>query len=84
MNTMTMPGFTAEDSIYSKGGFDKATVPVSKNTTERVQPAMRFNCFTLGRAYFDALFADNLGLAHFLFGYARGIGCDLGGVGNGM
>ena len=84
MDTMTMPGFTAEASLYSKGGFDKATVTGSQNTTERVQPAMRTNCFTLGQGYMDALFSDNFGLAHFLFGIARGMGCDLGGVGSGM
>jgi hypothetical protein len=45
MNTMTMPGFTAEASLYSKGGFDEATVTVSQNTTERVQPCHEVQLF---------------------------------------
>jgi hypothetical protein len=72
---MTMPGFTAEASLYGKGGFGKATI--TENTTERVQPALRLTCFSLGVLYEDYV---NLGpygwqMAAFLKGYASGIGC---------
>jgi hypothetical protein len=82
MNTMTMPGFTAEASLYSKGGFGKAAVAVSQNTTERVQPALRFtSCFAIGEAYADAVWAGNFNLAHFLLGFAGSLGCDVAGMG---
>jgi hypothetical protein len=77
MNTMTMPGFTAEASLYSKGGFGMATV--IENTTERVQPAMRYTCFTLGILYSGvsnpSARAPDPGMAAFYGGIARGMGC---------
>ena len=41
MNTTTMPGFTAEASVYRTGGFGKTTATLSQETLEGVQPAMR-------------------------------------------
>ena len=58
MNRINMPGFTAEASVcpdlqqmtsmYTRHGIGMTHITVSQNTTERIQPAMRYNCFNLG------------------------------------
>jgi hypothetical protein len=72
MNTMTMPGFTAEASLYKRGGFGMATVTGSPNTTERVQPAL--TCFDMGVQWSDAINRDDQ-IAAFWAGFAQGYGC---------
>lgn len=80
MNTMTIPGFTAEASLYRKGAFGKATVAASQNTTARVQPAIRYyTCFNIGSVYEDFLEQDDYVMAGYWYGVAKGLGCDLSG-----
>jgi hypothetical protein len=44
MNTTTMPGFTADASLYKMDDFRTATVISCQDTGENVQPAMIATC----------------------------------------
>lgn len=72
-----MPGFTADDSMYTKHGIGVTHVTVSQNTTERIQPAMRYNCFNLGTIVGHFIWDGNLGMAFFWAGIAKGLGCKI-------
>jgi hypothetical protein len=77
MTTMTMPGFTADVSLYKTGRFGRATVTASQNTTERVQPAMIsvYGCFWLGVRRQRAFASGDDLLVNFIDGLAMGAGC---------
>ena len=77
MKTMHVPGFTADASLYKRSAFGMATVTVSQNTAERVQPAMtkQGTCYDIGQMMYRAADSGNDGLANFFWGVFVGFGC---------
>lgn len=75
MNTMNIPGFTADASFFKTAGFGMATVALSENNTDSVQPAMRASCVILFRLWADSeVYENSYGQAFFL-GALLGAGC---------
>jgi hypothetical protein len=72
---MTMPGFTAEASVYKTDRFTRTTNTAPNNTTQSVQPALRGNCFALGMLWEAAVTRDDEAWATFYLHVALGAGC---------
>ena len=76
MNTTSMPGFTAENSIYwSRGRYCKVTVVQATNTSAIVQPAMPKICYALEDRLFEAYNAGYYSTAEFWQNIMEAVGC---------
>jgi hypothetical protein len=77
MNTMNMPGFTAENAIYkSTGHYCMVTAFDARNASANVQPAVpRQVCKQMMGAAVDAWRDDDSGWSNFWVGAWKGAGC---------
>jgi hypothetical protein len=76
MNTMNMPRFTAENSVYATRERYCTAVFDSLDTSANVQPAMSIReCRSILRESMDAFGRGDRGMASFLVGFWRGAGC---------
>jgi hypothetical protein len=75
MNTVTMPGFTADASLYKMVGFRGAAPIIHSNNGGNVQPALKMTCFNIGVAYAYAYSSGNLALADFWIGMSIAFKC---------
>ena len=73
----TLPGFTAEASLYQTGGlYCMATAFNSQNASANVQPAARPSiCGVLHKMSWNAYFARNFELVEVLGNAMEGAGC---------
>lgn len=75
MNTMRMPGFTAEVSLYQNTDFGNAKSIMFQNTTENVAPAMSDLCENVGVTMANAVEAGDGVMANFLLHFMVASGC---------
>jgi hypothetical protein len=75
MSTVTMPGFTAEMSLFNNVGFGKVGTILFQNTMGRVEPAMRLNCDDVGALSNFAYQRGRLDIANFWYGVGIAMGC---------
>lgn len=75
MTTTNMPGYTADASLYKMTGFGRATITLSQDTAESVQPAMRASCVILDRLLANSIVYGNPYQQAFFTGAMLGAGC---------
>ncbi len=76
MNTMNMPAFTAENSIYkSEGRYCMATAFDSQNASTNVQPALPRICDRLSELVWDAYNEGAYNRSEFWSNVMERVGC---------
>jgi len=76
VNEMSMPGFSAEHSIYEiRSRHWMATACDSQNSSTNVEPALPRICGVLHKMSWNAYFAGDYGLVEVLGHVMEGAGC---------
>lgn len=76
MSTKNIPGFNAENSIYTNSRhYRKAIYFDSQNNFAKIEPAAPRICRGLSRLVWDAYFDGDYSRAEFFLGAMEGAGC---------